>query len=213
MLANVILVACALIPGQTVPPKVAILPWCFRDGTETAVKTGKETLSLIFEKTKHEVLSPVVVKSAWEQDLGMPAFPESAAGHDTYPALPTAKELLALGKKLNADFVCAGRASWHTKSVWVGLGPKTKADCAVDMTIVDVKKEEIALDARDVKADSTKKDNGASVAAALVVSMGFTALSGGPKTPHQQRAVQQAIGKAMDPWLKTISASGRKIGD
>lgn len=213
MLATVAFAFCAFAPTQNPVPKVAILPWCFREGTDTAVKTAKDTVSALFEKTNHEVLGVVTVKSAWERDLNMAPFPELSNGKDTYPALPTPKELLALGKKLNADFVCAGRAKWHTKSVWVGFGPKTKADCTVDMMIVDVKKEEVALDAKDVKSDSTKKEDGAAVAAALLVSVGFTVVSGGPKTPHQQRAGQQAIGKAMDPWLKTLSAAGKKIGD
>jgi hypothetical protein len=119
--------------------------------------------------------------------------------------------MLALGKALGADIVCAGNARWHTKSVWVTLGPKTKADCTVDVMIVNVKSEEIEQDAKNVKADSTRKEAGLETAASLLISMGFTALSGGPKTPHQQRAAQIAIGLAMEPWLKTTAASRRKI--
>jgi hypothetical protein len=205
----------ALVPVravQTHVERVAILPWCLKDGTDTAVKTARDTYIGLFEKTKHEVLSPAAVQTAWEDDMRMPKFPMEAKDDDAYPALPSPKDLLALGKRLNVDWVCAGRAKWHTKSVWVSLGPKTKADCTVDMLLIDVRKEEVALDAKDVMADSTRTEKGLETAGALLVSMGFTALSGGPKTPHQQRAVQQAIGKAMEPWLKTAAAASRKIG-
>ncbi|WP_025226814.1 hypothetical protein [Fimbriimonas ginsengisoli] len=192
---------------------MAVLPWCLKGGTESAVKTARETITTLFEKTKHEVLSPAAVQVAWETDLKLAPIPTELKDDEDFPAMPSAKDLLALGKKLHVDWVCAGRAKWHTKSVWVSLGPKTKADCTVDCMIIDVKKEEVALDAKNVKADSTRVEKGLETAGALLVSMGFTALSGGPKTPHQQRAARQAIGLAFEPWLKTTQAASKKIGD
>ena len=194
------------------PPTVAILPFALKDGTETAEKTARETIQALFEKSKHEVVSPIKVSSAWENVLGNPAFPSHIEGGEGLPPMPTPKALLALGKKLKTDYACGGRVLWHTKSVWVGLGPKTKAEATVDILIVDVKKSEIALNATGVKSDSTKKESGIETAGALLVSFGVTALSGGPKTPHQQRAAQNAISVAMEPWLKTQVAGSKKIG-
>lgn len=91
------------------------------------------------------------------------------------------------------------------------MGPKTKADCTVSMVIIDVSKGEVILDSKDVVADSTKVEKGWETAASLLVSAGFTVLSGGPKTPHQQRSAQMAIGKAMEPWLKEQAAKPKKI--
>jgi hypothetical protein len=68
---------------------------------------------------------------------------------------------------------------------------------------VDVKKGEVALDARDVRMDSTAKEDALKAIGALFVSSLFTVVSGGPKTPHEQRAVQLATAKAMEPWLAT----------
>ncbi len=118
------------------------------------------------------------------------------------PDLPSPKRLLQLGKALGADYVVAGRCKWSTVSLWVALGPKTKSWCTVDVLIVDVANAEIDLQARAVRADSTRVEAGWETAASLLVSAGFTMFSGGPKTPHQQKAAQMAIGMALEPWLK-----------
>jgi hypothetical protein len=216
MLASLV---CSLIfvqaQGTTGPVpvrRVALLPWTLRDGTETAQKTARDMVQTLFEKVNYEVVPPVRTKTIWEEQLGNAKVVDVVDSKGTYPELPSAKSLLALGRKMGVDLVCAGRASWHTKSVWVALGPKTKADCTVDVIIVDVAKEEVALDAKGVKSDNTRTEKGIETAASLFISMGFTALSGGPKTPHQQKSAQNAISLAMEPWLKTASQSGRKIG-
>ncbi|MEA2553388.1 MAG: hypothetical protein QOJ65_1564 [Fimbriimonadaceae bacterium] len=205
--------------GQTPPQtaasaarKVAVLPWCLKDGTDTAVETARDTVHKIFESVNYEVIPEVRTKSVWEEDLGYPALKLSVGGGEAYPDLPPAKQLLEIGKKMGVDLVCAGRAKWHTKSVWVSLGPKTKADCTVDVIIVDVAKEEVVLDAKDVKSDSTKKEHALESFGTLFISGGFTMVSGGPKTPHQKRAALNAIAKATEPWVQTAAQSRRKIG-
>jgi hypothetical protein len=191
------------LQGASKPIKqVAILPWHFEDGTETAVKTAQDTVKTLFEKVNYEVVPEVRAKTVWEETL------KKRLGSD----IPDAKDLLELGKEMKVDLVCAGKAKWRTRSVWVALGPKTKADCTVSMVLIDVKKGEVVLDAKDVNADSTKVEKGWETAASLLVSAGFTVLSGGPKTPHQQRSAQMAIGKAMEPWLKLQAATPKKIG-
>jgi hypothetical protein len=190
---------------------VAVLPWSLQGGTETAVETAKKTVTALFEGAKYEVIPDPRVRTAWEDDLRMPAAKGVVKDKEALPNLPEPRDLLELGKRLGVDIVCAGRASWHTRSIWVGLGPKTKADCTVDVIIIDVAKGEVILSAEGVKADSTKREKGIETAAALLVSAGFTALSGGPKTPHQQRSAQNAISLALEPWLKTTAPSSRKI--
>jgi hypothetical protein len=198
--------------GPAEVPKVAILPWTLKDGTETANKTAKDVLVTLFEKSRFEVVSSARVLSMWENEMGEAPVKEILNSQDALPAMPQATRLLELGKKLGVDLVCAGRADWHTKSVWVALGPKTKAECTVDVMIIDVKKQEIILQADAVKGDSTRTEKGLETAGALLVSFGITALSGGPKTPHQQRAATNAIAKSMEPWLRTQAAAGKKIG-
>ena len=191
--------------GQSVskPARIAMLPWTFKDGTDSAVKTANDVITTLLDKSHHEILSTAQVVSVWENDLGQPRVIERIDGDKEMPSFPDAKALLNLGQRLKVDFVCAGQARWHTKSVWVALGPKTKADCTVDVVLIDVSKGEVALEAKGVKSDSTRKESGLETAGALLITMGITGLSGGPKTPHQQRAAQNAIAKAFDPWLKT----------
>ncbi|HXG23711.1 MAG TPA: hypothetical protein VNJ09_04080, partial [Chthonomonadales bacterium] len=54
-----------------------------------------------------------------------------------------------------------------------------------------------------VKMDSTAKEDTLKAAGTILLTPLFTVVSGGPKTPHEQRAVQLAIAKAMQPWLAT----------
>ncbi|CAN5458029.1 hypothetical protein BH11ARM2_BH11ARM2_17630 [soil metagenome] len=189
-------------PAQPAVPTIAVLPIAMKEGTETARETVQKTFKDLLEKSGNQIVEGPSVVAAW-QNLGQKPFDEDIEGDETYPEMPTPKDLLSLGKKLKVDYVLASRLKWHTKSVWVGLGPKTKADCTIDVTIVDVKKSEISLNATDVKTDSTKKENGLAAAGALLVTPLFTVVSGGPKTPHQQRAGQLAVAKALEPWLES----------
>jgi hypothetical protein len=173
---------------------VAVLPWIYENGTTGAIKTGKEFLESVLTKANMEIVPESRVTATWANGL------ERDSNEDR-KMLPSPKELLKLGEKLGVDWVITGRARWHTKSIWIGFGPKTKSDCTVDILIVDVHKREVALDSKEVKMDSTAKEKGLNVAVTLFISPLGTMISGGPKTPHEQRAVQLATGKAIQPWL------------
>ena len=186
------------------PDRVAILPWVFELGTSGAQASAKGFLSAVLLKARLEELPQARTTLMWEDGMGKK--------HDAKRAtLPKSAELLKLGQKLDVDWVIAGRAKWHTRSLWVGMGPKTKSDCTVDMLIVDVRKQVVALDAKAVKMDSTAKENTLKAVGAIVLTPLFTVVSGGPKTPHEQRAVQLAIAKAIQPWLATRVESAHKI--
>lgn len=224
MIATLALASALLLqdPKAQTPPqpaqaavvkKVAILPWYMKDGVEEARNVTFDTVKKVFENLNDAVVSTAQVKATWEESMQMPSIKPTYDDTAALPEMPSAKSLLRLGEALKVDYVCAGRAKWHTKSVWVSLGPKTKADCTVDVMIVDVPNKEVLLDAKQVIADSTRKEAGLESAAAVLISMGFTAFSGGPKTPHQKRAGQMAVLLAMDPWLKTIAPKKKKIDD
>jgi hypothetical protein len=113
----------------------------------------------------------------------------------------TFAQMLRVGQKLDVDWVMSGSVSWHSRSIWVGLGPKTKSTCTIRVRVVDVKRQEVALDVKDLKMDSTAKEDTLKALGTVFVSGLFTFVSGGPKTPHEQRAVQLGITKALEPWL------------
>ena len=192
--------------------KVIVLPWTLKDGGETAHKTVKEAITKVFEKENYEEIPEIRAKAIWENDLNNGPLQMEIKGDEAMKPLPTPEQLLKLGQKLGVDLVCAGRAKWHTRSIWVSLGPKTKSDCTVDLILIDVVNKQVVLQAEGVQADDTKSEALWETAGALFISMGFTALSGGPATPHEQRAGAQAVVKALEPWMKTIAPGSRKIG-
>jgi RNase H-fold protein (predicted Holliday junction resolvase) len=187
---------------------MAVLPWIFEKGTDTAVRTGKETLEKLLSGSGLEVMPEGRVTSAWINQLGY-TVPDKE--------LPQPADLLKLGQALKVDFVMAGKASWHSRSIWVGLGPKTKSTCTVDVIIVDVRSQALVLNNRNIKMDSTAKEDTLKALGTLFVSSIFTVVSGGPKTPHEQRAVQLGIGKALEPWivprLSRVGTPIKAVGD
>ena len=185
------------------PDRVAMLPWMFQEGTDTAMTTARKTIETLFNASHCSFLDEGAVLSMWESGMKQTKSSKRVFGSRDYmPDLPGAKDLLALGRKLNANIVVTGRCKWSTGSKWVALGPKTKAWCTVDVLIIDVKNSEIDLEAMNITADSTRVEKGWETAGSMLLSSGFTIFSGGPKTPQQQRAAQIAISKALEPWLK-----------
>src|SRR5262249_18165658 len=131
---------------------MAIVPWVFENGTKGAISTSKEYLNTVLSKSGIEVIPEGRVVAAWTKDIGTDLDSEKRS-------LPMPKQMLALGEKLGVNWVMAGRSRWHTRSIWVTLGPKTKSDCTVDMMIVDVNKGEVVLDQKAVRMDSTAKED------------------------------------------------------
>lgn len=78
--------------------QVAILPWTFTDGTDTAIKTAQDTVKALFEKVNTEVVPEVRAKTVWEETL------QKRLGSD----IPDPKDLLALGREMKVDLVCWG---------------------------------------------------------------------------------------------------------
>ena len=116
---------------------IAVLPWNFLNGTEGAKRTGKEFLSTVLTKIKVDAVSEVKTLAAWEQVNTGEYQPKDAT-------LPSPAEMLRVGTKLSTDWVMAGSADWHSRGLWIGLGPKTKSTCTVSARIVDVKKQIVA---------------------------------------------------------------------
>jgi len=180
-------------------------------GTPSAVDTAQSALSKLLENEGYQAISQADVNTVWKREMGM-SIPDTTAGESDPPVdYPKPKDALALGRRLHGDLVCVGRIRWHTKSVWVGLGPKTKAEAYVDCMLIDTHTHEVALEEKAVEADDTKVESGLETAGALLVSMYITVLSGGPKTPHQQKAAINAIALAFDPWLKTQARETKRI--
>lgn len=173
---------------------IAVLPWRLENGTDGAKKTAKEFLATLLTKVKVDAASEVRTTTAWEAAAGSGEIYASGK-------LPSAANMLRVGNKMSVDWVMSGSVAWHSRSIWVGLGPKTKSTATISVRIVDVKNQVVTLEVADLKVDDTAKEDTLKALGAVFVSGLFTVVSGGPKTPHEQRAVQIGIAKALEPWL------------
>jgi hypothetical protein len=194
-------------PTQTKPTQaaalgvqtIAVMPWNMTKGTDGAKRTARDFLGQVLPKMNLEPIPEARCLAAWRE-----------VTKSDYPAegpLPSAAQMLEAGKLLDVDFVMAGSASWHSRAIWISLGPKTKSTCTVNVRVVDVRKEVVPVDVKDLKMDSTAKEDTLKALGTVFVSTLFTFVSGGPKTPHEQRAGQLAIAKALDQW------AGQRMGE
>lgn len=182
------------IQGKT----VAILPFVYRGGTRTAMRTVRDTVGRFFDRAGYGRTATHDLRDAWHhaEMIG----PES----DPLPPMPSDSELRHIGHDLNVDAVCAGEVTWHTRSIWVALGPKTKSTCSINMKIMNLDNGNDVLDVHDVWADDTEEESGFATAAGILTGGLVTVVSGGPETPHEQRAAQIALSKAFEPWLEGV---------
>ncbi|MFA6082513.1 MAG: hypothetical protein WC773_03835 [Patescibacteria group bacterium] len=209
------LVLALLLPSAcfaqapTTTPKVAVLPWVFTENgratnstKSSAVTTVEKMVVDLLAKVGLERVDDGKVTGVWSRDLGK-ELPTGAA-------FPDDRDLLALGQKLDVDYVMVGNCAWRVRSVWVGFGPKTKAECEVSVRVIDVKAG--VVDYKTVaNSDSTKKEDPLAIAGTLLITPIFTFVSGGPKTPHMQRSGGFATAKAVGGWATKFATTGQKI--
>ena len=178
--------------------KVAIVPITFLEehklcNNKTAPKTTKNVINDLLHLANLEIVDENAASFEWSK---------YASSKDPN-VLPAPIDLLGFGRALGVDYVITGITDWHIKTPWVTLGPKTKAECTVNALIIDVSKAEVITRATNVISDSTNREQSWQTAAALFLSWGFTLFSGGPKTPHMERAGGQAWSLVLKPFLET----------
>jgi hypothetical protein len=189
--------------AQQTSGTIAVFPVLFQKGNARAEHTGKEVLNSLLDSAKTARVPQDQILKAWQDTTGAP-WPEKPTH------LATREEMLAVGRAVNAEMVMETLVKWHTRTVWVSLGPKVKSDCTVTCLILNSSTGETVFEARDIKMDDTAKEDvvravgGAVLSGAIVVPVLTT---GGDPTPHQQRAVQLALNKALMPWIKARTAS------
>jgi len=179
--------------------KAAVLPLMFFKDDEpsdntTAINSFKGELDAVLEHYGITKMDQATVNGTWQQSTGQ-------IWDDKQYVLPRPEDLVAFGKKMGVDYVVFSRLKWHVKSVWVGLGPKTKADATLDLWIIDIRASEFELKADSIKAGDTEKEPAWRTAGAILLTPIFTVVSGGPETPHMERAGVTALDKALEPWV------------
>jgi len=174
---------------------VAVYPVIFshNSGDETSRKTAVVSLDETLQKAGFTLISSRVAANTWRR-LGLPM----ASAED--PARRT--DLVRMGTELKARYVVSAVILFHTRSIWVDLGPRTVSSATVDIVITDVNDDKTVYSRQDVTGRSDEKFDLAKAGADLLITPLVTIVSGGPKTPHEQRAVQIAIAKAMRDFVR-----------
>ena len=186
--------ACSILTSACLaqgPRQVAIGPWTFNDGNATSRTMVLDTIKRICEHNGYAVLPQEGVDGKY-QHMDPPI--NMRGGH------PGMKGLARYASAVQASHLIYGTASWHTRSIWVGTGPKTISTATIDLYIYNAKDGKITFqkhaEGRSDEKESTLKD----VADVLLTPI-ITVVSGGPATPREQRAAQIAIGRALRPWV------------
>jgi len=179
--------------ARTRPKGTAVAyPWAFKKGTKTARITAVKTVEELIRRANYASVPGTTAASAWSAiRYKMPVV----------GSMPTRAALRAFGAKTRANQILYGSVTWRTRSIWVNLGPKTISTATVNAYVYDVRQNKVVFQNRNVSGRSDEKSNGYKVAAALLLTPIVTAVSGGPATPQEQRAVQIALGLAFRGWV------------
>jgi len=193
-MTTVFLALTMAVTPQAVSKGAAVCyPWSYNKGTDTAQATAQATVEHLARREGYASVPLDVAKTAWTA-LKLP--------HPTTGRMPTPASLSAFGKKVNARVVLYGSVSWHTRSIWVNLGPKTISTATANVYVYDVRTGKVVYKKTGVEGRSDEKSDTLKVIGAILLTPLVTAVSGGPMTPQQERASQIALARAYQGWLK-----------
>lgn len=162
-------------------------------GTGTSRKTGVRSVQEALQKAGYTLVSSTVAANTWRRlGISLPETERPASLHN----------IVRFGMAVKARYVVAPVFDFHSRSIWVDLGPKTVSTATVDLVITDVVKKATVYTRVDVSGRSDEKFDPVKAGADVLISPLVSVVSGGPKTPHEQRAVQIAVAKALKDWVK-----------
>lgn len=180
---------------ERVRGSAVIFPVVFarNSGDETSRKTAIDSVEESLQKGGYSLISRKVAANTWRRmALQMPS--------GETPANTT--DIVRFGAALKARYVVSAVFDFHSRSIWVDLGPRTVSSATVDIVITDVAQGKTVYSRENVMARSDEKFDLAKAGADLLMTPLVTIVSGGPKTPHEQRAVQIAVARAMHGWIR-----------
>lgn len=182
--SSLLMVLAAASMAQTKSMVVAAYPWTFVKGTDTARKTALDTVVAIADHRGAAVVSKTMARDTAKM-MKPPMH-----------SWPTTYDLSRFAKKAGATMVLYGKVSWHTRSIWVGTGPKTISTATVDVYAYNAKTNKVSYSKKGVEGRSDEKENTLKDVGAVLLTPLVTVVSGGPATPREQRAVQIALARA-----------------
>ena len=173
-----------------------VFPWSFQNGHGDSHKLAIQSGEEVARRAGYSAVPRKVAVAAWKSD----GFSKPVFGR-----LPTHAQLQTYGKSLQAQKVVYGSVSWHTRSIWVNLGPKTVSTATINVYVFDVAANRVVFKKLGVTGRSDEKSDGYKIAADVLFTPLVTMVSGGPATPQEQRAVQIALGRAYHDWAMAAS--------
>ena len=168
-------------------------PWAFDEGNDTSRSMVHTLGSEVLQKAGYTAIPYDRAKHVWSSN---------GFGKPYYGDMPSRETIRKFGQALHVDKVLYGNVSWHTRSIWVNVGPHTISTATMNVYIMDVATGKIEYQRKGVVARSDEKENGAKIAGDVLLTPLVTAVSGGPATPREQRAVQLAMGHALHDWVR-----------
>ncbi len=171
---------------------IAVFPMIYdQSGTDTSRAKAADALAEIFTKGGFKLVKPADPLKSWRgMGFRVPTMARPA----------TVEQLVSFGRAVGVRYVCTASVTFHTRSIWVNLGPKTISSCHMNVTIVDTRTGAVTYEAEGDGRSDEKSDK-LKVAAALLVTPLVTAVSGGPKTPQETRAAQIAASVALEKFV------------
>jgi outer membrane lipoprotein-sorting protein len=211
------------IQNRELGDTVALLPWSYKNGKDPAVQSAREVCNQLLLETGFNVfltkipsgaIPPAMPGSSASQkpespfthllDQGRALLGQETSNRSDAPyVLPTLDQMTAIGAKVGARYILAGRAQWSHRNVWVGIANRVKAICTVDIRILDMSTGKLVLEAKNVAGDSTENKSPFNTITSVISLNPLPLVIPGSVTPQQQRAVTVAIARAMEPWIKT----------
>ncbi len=195
LLTSVVLLAAGTTSVLAQAPSrgsVAVFPVVFDDsGTTTSRAKAKDAMVEVFRKGGFKVLDDAAAAKAWK-GKGY-RVPTSARP-------PSTDQLASFGRAAGVKYVSTAHVTFHTRSIWVNLGPKTISNSTISVTVIESSSGKIVFEG-DGEGRSDEKSDGLKVAGALLLTPLVTAVSGGPKTPHESRAAQIAAARALEKFV------------
>jgi len=187
--------ACGLLSSVCLAQnvhQVAIGPWTFEDGNITSRTMVTDTIRRICEHQGYTVLPQAAIDGSFQSmnpAIGMRG------------GRPGLKGLARYASAVQATHLIYGVASWHTRSIWVGTGPKTISTATIDLYVYNAQTGAITYK-RKAEGRSDEKESVLKDVADVILTPLVTVVSGGPATPREQRAAQIALGRALRPWIQ-----------
>jgi hypothetical protein len=178
--------------------------------TENEVGTSKSGINLTSERLSQFFRSEAGWTVLTEQmpisgqrKIGQFHYPLSVENQSELPAMPKITEIQAYGAEIGVDFVCVGTMEWRVKTLWVGLGPKTKARAKASLVVVEVSTGKVLLDAKNITSDMAigrRDSRRGGVPGPIFLSAALGIFSAGPKTPEIVKATHKVLEVTLEHW-------------